>query len=245
MYLFQREFYFYNSVRDLFQMVVEDESEDSDEILKFIPKPLTLPGPMTFNRGIEEPLICENASSLGYKMWKDEFNGLDLAHAEISLEAYGKLHALGLVLFEKKIVEDENFVKLLDVDIIKLFTSPLMEIVDKGFESFKEWIRNNDNDEETVAKLKHELNDRKYVRTTEKLFKEGKSHELQIIQHGDARSNNILFKYAEDGVTPIDAMLVDFQASGFCHPFFDLVYFFALSLSADVLIQNYHPLLER
>merc|ERR1719508_241722 len=36
-HLFQREFYFYNSVRNLFQTVIEDETDDGEDILNFIP----------------------------------------------------------------------------------------------------------------------------------------------------------------------------------------------------------------
>ena len=78
-----------------------------------------------------------------------------------------------------------------------------------------------------------------------KLFKEGKKHELQLIHHGDARSNNMLFKYANDNTTPVEAKLIDYQMTMFFNPFFDLVFFLAISVSADVLIPNYHKLLNR
>jgi len=244
-YLFQREFYFYNSVQNLFKIVIEDESEDVEDILDFIPRPLTLPGQLTFNRGMEEPLTFENLLSSGFRMWKDEFNGFDLAHAEVCMDTYGKLHALGLVLFEKKIVEDENIVKLLDHDIMKLFTAPLLGIVDKGMEAFRDWMVNNDYEKQSIAKLEHQLSERNYLKTVAKAFEEGKRHELQVILHGDARSNNILFKYESDNKTPVQAKLVDFQSTFFFNPFFDLVYFLALSVSADVLIPNYQTLLSR
>lgn len=241
--MFQKEFYFYNSVQNLFKIVIEDEEEDVKDILNFIPRSMTLPGQITFNQGLNEPLTFENLSASGYRMWKDEFSGLDLAHAGIGLETLGKMHALGIVLFEKKLVEDKN--RLLDFDMMIQFKGPLLDIIDKGMTAFKDWMVNNNLDNKSIEKLEDELHDRNYLNTVAKLFKEGRRHELQLIQHGDARSNNMLFKYANDNTTPVEAKLVDYQMTIFFNPFFDLLYFLTISVSADVLIPNYHKLLNR
>ena len=243
-YMFQREFYFYNSVLDLFKGVIEDEGEDVD-ILDFASNPLTLPGQLTFNRGFEEPLVLENLSFDGYKMWEDEFNGLDLAHAIVSLETFGKMHALGMVLFDKKVVKDDNLCQLLEFDYFKMFTDQMLGMVDNGMKAVVEWMAENDVEEESITKMECLLNDRNYVKMMTESFEKGKSEEMQVILHGDARSNNILYKYGSDGRTPVGVKLVDFQGSfSFC-PFFDLVYFFMLSVSADVLIPNYQTLVSR
>jgi len=55
----------------------------------------------------------------------------------------------------------------------------------------------------------------------------------------------MLFKYANDNTTPVEAKLIDYQMTMFFSPFFDLVFFLAISVSADVLIPNYHKLLNR
>ena len=52
-------------------------------------------------------------------MWKDELIRVDLEHASIGMETYGKLHALGLVLHEAKIIQDDNLLQLLNRDITK------------------------------------------------------------------------------------------------------------------------------
>ena len=119
--MFEREFYFYNSLCDLFKTVIEDQHQNADHILEFLPVPLTLPGEMSPGRGIEEPLVFESLTTSGYTMWKDEFNGLDLEHASIALQTFGKMHAVGLVLHETKILQDDNLLQLLSVDIIKTF----------------------------------------------------------------------------------------------------------------------------
>ena len=239
LYPFQREFFFYHTVRDLFKNVIEDNAKDEMDIIDFIPKPYIIPGQSSFNRGLEEPLICEDLSKVGYRIWKDEFNGLDIPHAEVALEAYGRFHALGMVLFEKEEIKDENITKLFNVNVMS-------EILNSnGMKTFKEWMENNNYSKEAVGKVEHELKNRNYMKTSEKLFAEGKSLDMQVVQHYDARSNNILFKYEADNKTPSKAKLVDFQLSSFSPPFWDLVYFLSLSISSDNLIPNYQALIER
>jgi len=242
-YPFQREFFFFHSVRNLFDNVIEENGKDDSNLLDFIPKPYILPGPVTFNQGLEEPLTCEDLSKIGYKIWKDEFNGLDIHHAEVALEAYGRLHALGMVLFEKGEVKDENITKLFNFNPAMACIIP--EIVEGGLKTFRDWMENNNYAKKAVEIVEKEMEDKNYVKTIEKIFEEGKSHEIQVIQHFDARSNNMLFNYAVDSTTPVKAKLVDFQLSSFFPPFWDLVYFLALSVSSDSLIPNYESLIER
>lgn len=243
LYPFQREFIFYHTVRDLFKNVIEDNAKDGMDILDFIPKPYIIPGPSSFNRGLEEPLICEDLSKVGYKIWKDEFNGLDIPHAKVALEAYGRFHALGMALFEKGEIKDENVTKLFNVN--SMSACIIYEIVDNGMKTFKEWMENNNYAKEAVAKVEHEMKNKNYMKTSGKLFAEGKLLEMQVIQHYDARSNNILFNYEADNITPVKAKLVDFQLPSFAPPFWDLVYFLSLSVSSDNLIPNYQSLIER
>ena len=54
---FESEFYFYNCLLDLLQTVIEDQNQDPEDILNFLPIPLTLPGKMSFSREVEEPLV--------------------------------------------------------------------------------------------------------------------------------------------------------------------------------------------
>jgi hypothetical protein len=50
---------------------------------------------MSPGRGIEEPLVFESLTTSGYTMWKDEFTGLDMKHASIAMQTFGKMHAAG------------------------------------------------------------------------------------------------------------------------------------------------------
>ena len=209
-FMFQREFYFYNSVLDRFKSLIEEEGEDG-AILDFASGPLTLPGELTFNRGFEEPLVLENLSPAGYKMWDDEFGGLDLPHAIISLETIAKMHALGMVLLEKKTIDDENLVKLLQWDLTKLMNDSLLDMIDSGINTFIDWLAVHD-EQDSKSKLAYLLKDRNYMTVLRDNVVKGKADKLQVILHGDAKTNNIMFKYGSDDTTPVGVALVDFQA---------------------------------
>ena len=244
-FVFQREIFFYNSVRELFEKVIEEQEENVDDMLSIIPKPFTLSGHLTDKRAFEEPLVCEDLSSIGFKMWKKEFEGLDLPHSEIAIEALGKLHALGMLLLEKTALEDDSIVKQLDVNMMSFFTEPIMQIIETGMASFRDWMLNNDYDENALTNLEQELTEKNYLKTFRELFEEGEKHELRTIHHGDARANNILYRYADDNTTPVEVRIVDYQFTGVFNPFFDIVYFLAISLPSDLLIQHYPALLHR
>ena len=100
-------------------------------------------------------------------------------------------------------------------------------------------------DNGSTLALEHQPRDRKYMKIMSEMFREGKLHDLQAVAHGDARSNNMLYKYDSGSQNPIGAKLVDFQDSFFCNPFFDLVYFLMLSVPANLVRQQYMDLLGR
>ena len=64
--------------------MIEENAKDDGDIIDFFPNPYILPGPVTFNKGLEELLTCQDVSKLGYKICKYEFNGLDIPHAEVA-----------------------------------------------------------------------------------------------------------------------------------------------------------------
>ena len=150
----------------MYKIVIEDQVEEENHanILNFIPKSFTLAEEIHFNKGIEHPLVFEDVQNEGYRMWKDEFTGFDLAHAEVGLDILGKMHALGLVLLDKKIVEDHSLTELLNFNLLKLLTEPIRQIVDIGMNTLLEWMKNNkkdDEDEVSIRKLAQYFEKRK------------------------------------------------------------------------------------
>ena len=64
-------------------------------------------------------------------------------------------------------------------------------------------MKEHDVDNGSILALEHQLRDRKYMKIMSEMFREGKLHELQVVAHGDARSNNMLFKYDSESQNPI------------------------------------------
>ncbi|XP_046401570.1 uncharacterized protein LOC124167634 [Ischnura elegans] len=68
-----------------------------------------------------------------------------------------------------------------------------------------------------------------------------------VINHGDCWINNMLFKYDEDCVKPVDTILIDFQCSRYCPPAIDILIFLYTSthrsfreLHFDLLVSKYY-----
>merc|ERR1719312_1408288 len=73
--------------------------------------------------------------------------------------------------------------------------------------AFIDWLAKN-NEEESKCKLESLLKDRNYMNVVKDKFEEGKEEEMRTIMHNDARSNNIMFKYGSDNVTPVGMTLL-------------------------------------
>ena len=80
----------------------------------------------------------------------------------------------------------------------------MLEKVYEGMEAFLKWMTEHDVDSGSILELKYQLKDRNYMKMNSEMFMEGKRHKLQAVLHGDARSNNMLFKYDCEGRQPIE-----------------------------------------
>jgi len=242
-FFFEREFYVYHSALDLYKSLIENEGE-SVSMMDFVAKSFPLHGDLSFSRGYEEPLVLENLSASGYRMWPDEFNGLNVNHVMLCMETYGKLHGLGMVLLDKNMITDDNLNKLLNMDITTLYTDLIQDMVDKGMANFIVWLSEN-KEEESKHKLECLLKERNYMKVLKNSVENGKEDEMRTIVHGDARSNNFMFKYGSDNETPLRMVLLDFQATIKFVPFYDLLYLFTTSVSDSILLANYSSFISR
>jgi aminoglycoside phosphotransferase (APT) family kinase protein len=57
---------------------------------------------------------------------------------------------------------------------------------------------------------------------------------LACILHGDYWNNNMLFKYSDDGKTPIALKMIDFQVVRIGHPLSDVLYFLYISAKPEI-----------
>ena len=215
--------------------------------IELVPKAFRTTDPVDLDRCIEEPLLLEDLIHSNFRLTRNGIGGFDLLEAEHALDLYGKFHAIGLRFCEKKVDVNQDHEKLLRFKFMNflLGSEIFKDTVENGIKTLIKWMESKEDYHETCHRLKFLLKDQKYQKIALDLFKEGEAHELQIIQHGDARGSNIFFKYAEETKEPINMKLVDFQFSCFFCPFWDLVYFLSQNLKADLLEKNLTNLVGR
>lgn len=185
----------------------------------------------------KELIFLEDLRPRGFRMF-DRRKGLDVAHASLVLKELARLHAASLLLQKKDPeyskdtllhrgwinITDDGFGMLQVLEGV-MDTGIMMLKKVGGYESSITWA------ESTKSKLR------------EIFEKQMEPCKHQVICHGDAWNNNLLFKYDEDGV-PVEVMLIDLQM---CRrePFaVDLNYLLYTSLTGDVRKPNLDALLE-
>ncbi|XP_027217907.2 uncharacterized protein [Penaeus vannamei] len=184
-----------------------------------------------------ELIFLEDLRPRGFKMF-DRRKGLDVAHASLVLKELARLHAASLLLqkkdpeYSKDTLLHRGWINMTDdgfgmLQVLEgvMDTGIMMLKKVGGYESSITWA------ESTKSKLR------------EIFEKQREPCKHQVICHGDAWNNNLLFKYDEDGV-PVEVMLIDLQM---CRrePFaVDLNYLLYTSLTGDVRKPNLDALLE-
>ena len=74
----------------------------------------------------------------------------------------------------------------------------LVNNIEAGMEIFISWMEDKEDYQDSCQRLKSLLNEGRHKEVALDLFKEGETHELQVIQHGDVSGSNILFKYGQE-----------------------------------------------
>ena len=245
--LFERESYFYYQASNLFRNITDNASIDFSP---FIPKAYNTMevASLDQNQNLEEePLILENLCAKGFEFCTNSMSCFDLPHAELTLDLYGKFHAMGMMFHETKVDNDEIANKLFRLNIISIFMENEVHThnFEEGMRMFINWMEGKADYNDSCERLKSLLNNQRYQEIALDLFKQGAEHEMQVIQHGNARWSNILFKYDENKTSPSEVKIVDFQQLCYFVPFYDIGYFLALDLPASILIENFRQLVGR
>jgi len=243
--------FIYNHIKCQLAETVVQAGEDEEDFVGMIPMSYQLPGKFSYERALAEPIVLEDLGAKGYSMWKDELKGLDLTHALKVVETQARYHAVGAIFLAKQDQEwqdpdvEVHFKEMINqMEIDKMFTDPLMSIIDTGANMFLEYIQRVGKDADSIRKSKAMLEDRNYVKEMLNGFEKWDSAPFQTILHGDSRGNNYMFKYDSNGETPVDVKLVDFQSSFRSVPWYDLLYFFTTSVSSDVLRSDLETILN-
>uniref|UniRef100_A0A1B6I277 CHK kinase-like domain-containing protein n=1 Tax=Homalodisca liturata TaxID=320908 RepID=A0A1B6I277_9HEMI len=184
-------------------------------------------GPKSFHCPIKNVLVLEDLKAAGYVVG-DKIKQLDYPHCEMVMKTLAKFHATSVACYQddEKFLEgicSENF--FIDGALpFKLFTEGFMKhysdaLDDLGVDDrFKEIFHSRVGRlwESGVAACKP------------------KKRGLNVLNHGDVWSNNMMFKYDSCG-NVVDVKFFDYQRTRFGSPVLDLIYFLWTSGNSEVM----------
>lgn len=180
-------------------------------------------------------IVLEDLKPQGFVI-ADRHRGLGLRHALLALRTLARFHAASAALLTKnpRVPKDlPNFFKTSGRDLWTPFFESAIDMTAKvcrtipDFDEYISWL------EKFKEKGLDEFSE----------INEPKSEGFNVIIHGDFWTNNMMFKYDENG-QPQDFRVVDLQLSHVTSPVLDLLYFLSTSLSNEVS-ENHERLLLR
>lgn len=179
-------------------------------------------------------IILEDLKKEGYVMC-DRLEQLDFDHCNNFMKVISTFHALSLHIHKQepelieKVGEEVFFHIVPKPESVTHFRGGLESFANiivewKGFEHYQKFIKDNLNTlwDRTVSVCN------------------GKKH-IKVLNHGDAWTNNMLFKYDETGKV-IDVKLIDLQLCRFASPAIDILIFIMTSAQEDVKLHRLQEL---
>uniref|UniRef100_A0A6P7GSS5 Uncharacterized protein LOC114346305 n=1 Tax=Diabrotica virgifera virgifera TaxID=50390 RepID=A0A6P7GSS5_DIAVI len=218
----KREVIFYSKILKAFQEFQNDKNVNAS--FDMVPKCYK-----TFLDDDNQVIVLENLKKENYALHPRE-QPLNIAHLEMGLRSYAKLHALSFALKDQR--------------------KDLFEKISKNcFSLFKDMIQNfqtlYDTKTPTLVEKLKEAGRPDLSIVYEKFINEKSIFERfmeisdviskdQVIIHADCHNANMLFQYKDnDTTTPLHMVLLDFQATGLHSPIIDLSYFLYINLSSS------------
>lgn len=236
---FEREVFMYTYIISIFQSL-ETECQ-VDYLSKFLPKTYG-----TLLRDGEEVVILQNLKAAGYEL-HDRFQPLNIDHLKLTLDNYGKFHALGMAfkhknpaVFQDKIASlpclAKGFLEGM-VNLLQVAEKTMLSILEEAEESY------------LTEKLR-KMFPNGYLKEYKEILDVGEENCTLI--HGDCWNNNYMFKYIDSEQTkPESVAFLDFQMIKAGSPVLDLSYhIYSTSSGAeleqfDVLLETYYQSLAK
>ncbi|XP_063224835.1 uncharacterized protein LOC134532340 [Bacillus rossius redtenbacheri] len=184
-------------------------------------------------------LLLENLAVQGYRTG-DRVAGLDLRHAECALQHLARFHATAVAIRVKK-------------------PSVFQTKVLRALKPFKVIARTREDEEQSKRTFLRKLRKipicEKHIDSLEQLFKKSMEERYSdyfpvpkepfaTILHNDFWTNNMMFKYGEDGKEPTDFKLVDFQTCRYGSPVPDIILFLFTSTQTGIVEEKLDHLLK-
>lgn len=183
--------------------------------------------PKSYSSPIPDVIVLEDLKETGYSMC-DRFEQLDFDHCRMLMNTIATYHALSVAVAKENLDLVKNVGKE-HIFVIGNKHPEYDDVLRKCLIAFSKAIKNWKGLErfQYISEDKMDLVINKYseIFTPRKRF--------NVLNHGDLWTNNILFKYNEDG-NVIGAKLVDFQLCAYASPGVDLNYFIWSSVQQDV-----------
>lgn len=176
-------------------------------------------------------ILLENLKVQGFKN-VNRIEGFDMEHTKSVLKKIAQWHAASAVRVASKGMYPQEY----STAFFKPESYELMKsIFDSNTQTILDCFKDYDNAEDYYDKVA-----RLQPRMTDEIFKilPVDPNEFNVLNHGDCWSNNIMFKYDDNGKLE-ETYLVDFQLPRYTTPAQDLLYFIISSTKLDIKLKEF------
>ncbi|KAJ8866921.1 hypothetical protein PR048_032783 [Dryococelus australis] len=182
-----------------------------------------------------QKIVMEDLWQSGFKMVPRTLP-LDLDHSKLAISQIGMFHAASYALHRQDPHAFDNFLKF---PFLKNYAYE--SLLNFTFTLVADYLQSfPDVDQQYSEKLRY-LGGTGFRRIEKAAKRE--EHGFNVLNHGDAWRNNMMFKYDEEG-NASDVVFVDFQYSYYGSPALDLHYFLYSSPSSEVSSRHFDQLLQ-
>lgn len=229
--MFQREIFFYREILPIFEKTLKEHGE-------IVYRSLFPTLYYTNDEPGKEVLLLENLTQQGFVMKNSKI--LDYSHATLALQCLGEFHAYSFIT---RLANPTDFNKLKqmeepvffpqshndDGDIVKNLSNIVIKALIDEDRHYSERVQQFlDNTQQNMIDAT-----------------DGKAAEpYAVVNHGDTWTNNMLFRYDQEGKTLCDLRFLDLQLCRYASPVLDIVYILFCCCTQETRSKHYNQLVN-